>query len=975
MKRFLAIFLSALMLFSTMSVTAIEVEDETPEASIETPEVSVDTRTNVALNRPVFTSWTADVNEPDRMVDGDIATGWVSGKFTASGTTVIDGSYIWALVDLGTEYTIDEIKITVDDNASFISRDRQNYSVYVTNTRPETNIPINCPVDTMGMTEVYTAPSVADTTEGAPVENVINVANIDATQGNKYRYVFLQKSNVIDETAKAAGGTGMGHWFWKINDLQVLTSDDVAEDAPYWIEVAKNRPAFAGETYQGDTYAARNAIDGNVLTAFIASDWGLGIKSRFVIDLEKEYPIEAVVYTPRYNDGELHGFEIYATNDNTFEYMAQIHKQPLNAAVDYGHLYYETPEALSGKKYRYIVVQADDKHNYLGINDIKVYTSDITAEKASDTDRSYIASVNCAVTSDLDESASYPLKNLTDLDSATACLITSTTAQTGYLAVDLVKPQTIDYVTYALEGFGNYHYGMEVVAANKPDLSDGVVMYSAVDDESQYFCPISTTDTKGILLFPATEEMEGKKFRYAGIRFPRQDRVRGGANLFEVYTKGSNLGEAMSSAEITKDGYAFTLTIKDFLTIDNNHTFVGAVYDTDGRLLEVKTAPLNNANQLVRNTADATATIDFADSAYAGSNVTVKLMFWEAISTTIRPVLEAEYASLLKVAPEPENVALGKSLTASRAAMGIAGSTDMALITDGRYTSDGGSAYITGVQSLMTLDLEADYAISKVIIDAVKNADDAANNFTKNIEVWVSDMPANGEVIPSGATKILEGSSNGWSEPVKTIELDETIDGRYVIIAMTAAGSYSFRIAEVEVWGVPTGEASYDVVESSAAVTSYYYMYGSQNGTNPTATIFTDGYSSTVGGRGQQWDIAWIDLGEAKAMDMLRVQVNDAYMAVPSTPMVFYVTNDEPGAGAAASIAENGKFVVPSSWIAVNGEGTSWTKNGISEATFNLPEGANYRYVACTSPTRDLLTEVGMSAYVAEITPFVLETK
>ncbi len=1114
MKRFLAILLSALMVFSTMSVMATEVEDTTTETGL----------TNVAFGRPVFTSYTSGANEPDRMVDDDPTSGWISNKLTASGATVIDGSFIWALVDLGSEYTIDEIKITVADNANYVSRDRQDYSVYVTNTRPETNIPVNVPVDTMGMTEVYRAPSLANTTEGAPAENVIDVASVEATSGNKYRYVFLQKSNIIDEAAKAAGGTGMGHWFWAINDLQVLTSDDVAEDAPKWIEVAKNRPAFSGEVHESDAYAARCAIDGDVSTAFIAADWTNGIKARFVVDLEEEYPIEAVSFTPRYLKDELHGFEIYATNDNTFEYMALIHKQPLNAPVDYGHLYYEAPEALSGKKYRYIVVQADDANNNLGINDLKVYTSDITAKRPFMINRSYVTNVNSPVVTDCGQNSTYPFANLTDNNSETHCLVSSGNAS-AYIGVDLVVPQSIDYVTYALKGFANYDYGMEVIASNNADLSEGVVMYSAVDDEGNYFCPTGTTgDTKGFLLFPATEEMEGKKYRYVGMRYPKNlttstQIVRGGATMFNVYTKGSNMSAAMSNAEITKAGYAFTLTIKDLLTINDKLSFIGAVYDTDGTLLEVKTADVKPAKKLNRSTTEVSATIDFADSDYADSNATVKLMLWDSLSNTVRPVFEEEFANLQKeivyesvtqyatshksnstataanyeidasnrlvdgdystlygagavtsayftfidlgeggrrvdkvaitvddphnrtvgqkyylantlpingadrsgwvylgeraqdgttmtfvltaeqagtyryvVADctdaavgdyvneievykdadivEPvvaQNVSRGKSVTTSHA--GSAGYDNAAIVTDGvTYAMNSSKQLIIQTRpSAVCIDLEADYAIERVIVDAV------TKDFTKNVEVYISDFPTTGAVIPMGATKILEGNAAGWTESVKTIELDEAVDGRYVIVTQTTDASGSFRLSEVSVFGIPTGEATYEAVASSAEVTSNNFArYLTSWNHQASSNRLTDGkLDDNTYGRGSGADMIWIDLGEAKQIDAVKVSNLDPYAVYPTAGVVFYVTNDAPTVEKMNEMSNEDKsFNIPDTWVAVNPEGHSWTK-ATEEAVYELAEGGEYRYILVMTPNlANYQSGTGVPTNIAEISAY-----
>ena len=766
------------------------------------------TLTNVALNRPVFTSWTADSTEPERMTDGKKDTAWESNKFVASGKNVIDGSYLWALVDLGSEYSIDQIKIFTDNEAIYTSRDRQDYKVYVTNTRPDTNVTPNTAVSVAGMTEVYAAPSLANGADAAPAENVINVAAVEATEGNRYRYVFLQKSNVTDSNG------GKGHWFWKINEIEVNTSDEVAETAPCWIEIAQNKPSFSGEVYENDTYSPRNAIDGSISTVFIASDWSSGIRSRLVVDLEAEYPIEAVVFTPRYTANEIKGYEIYATNDTLFEDMTLIHKQPNDKEANYGHLYYKAPDSLKGKKFRYIVVQADSANNNLAVMDLKVYTSDKSAQRSVALNRTYLTSVNCGVVSDCGESKEHPFKNLTDNGSETTCLVLSG-KENGYIAVDLIVPQSVDYVTYAIEGFGLYHYGLEIVAANKADLSDGVVMFSAKDENGNYFCPVSETDTNGILLFPATAQMDGNKYRYVGMRFPKNlntsDKiVQGGATMFGVYTKGSNLVEALSGATATFDGATVNFAINDFLTNgDLTYTVVAAGYDSSGRLVDAKTTKIKNTKQLFRNTNPVTATINFEDAEKNSKIDSVRVMLWDNQENNIRPII-----------------------------------------------------------------------------------------------------------------------------PQLNLEVD-----------------------------------SYAAVESSAEVTSYYYQHGSIKGTNPTGTRFTDNDINTVGGRGQHWDIAWIDLGEEKHLDAVGGIVNDT-VNVLSYPLVVYVANDEPGATIAQTIKDNGKFVAPMDWTSANGDGYLLTNTGRTDLLYKLAEPGGYRYVIFVAPTADFVNDSslpGLPAYIAEI--------
>lgn len=199
---------------------------------------------------------------------------------------------------------------------------------------------------------------------------------------------------------------------------------------------------------------------------------------------------------------------------------------------------------------------------------------------------------------------------------------------------------------------------------------------------------------------------------------------------------------------------------------------------------------------------------------------------------------------------EATNVALGKSLTASRASAGIAPFTDLAIITDGTYfANNSNNQYITYGPSLVTIDLESSHSVSKLVIDAVAIA---PNNFTKNIDVYVSAKSPTGDAIPSGATKVLAGDANGWASSVKTVELDEAAVGRYVIIHMTSNASPSFRLSEVEVWGVPAEEDGGeddgdDVVEPVQAVElatgKVTFAYGSLDGSDPSLAV--DGDSDT----------------------------------------------------------------------------------------------------------------------------------
>ncbi len=222
---------------------------------------------------------------------------------------------------------------------------------------------------------------------------------------------------------------------------------------------------------------------------------------------------------------------------------------------------------------------------------------------------------------------------------------------------------------------------------------------------------------------------------------------------------------------------------------------------------------------------------------------------------------------------EATNVAAGKSSTASRASAGIAPYTDLATITDGIYFANNGqNQYITYGPSLIAIDLEANYLVSKLIVDAV------AVNFTKNLEVYVSKDPMNGDAVPSGAVKVLAGEAGGWSEGVKTVELGEAVEGRYVILYMTSNASPSFRLSEVEVWGIPGtgggddeggegGEEGGEVVEPvdlvELATGKAAFAYGSLDDTDPAMAVDGDvnTYWSSVTQTGGVYKSIVIDLG------------------------------------------------------------------------------------------------------------------
>jgi hypothetical protein len=101
-------------------------EDGTIKEVIQTDEGVAPVPYNLALNKTATQSSTAYGAEPDRAVDGNTS----SEREDASATCTFSESNAWWQVDLGADYTIDEINIWNQTGASGAAR-LSDYSVYV----------------------------------------------------------------------------------------------------------------------------------------------------------------------------------------------------------------------------------------------------------------------------------------------------------------------------------------------------------------------------------------------------------------------------------------------------------------------------------------------------------------------------------------------------------------------------------------------------------------------------------------------------------------------------------------------------------------------------------------------------------------------------------------------------------------------------------------------------------------------------
>ena len=148
------------------------------------------------------------------------------------------------------------------------------------------------------------------------------------------------------------------------------------------------------------------------------------------------------------------------------------------------------------------------------------------------------------------------------------------------------------------------------------------------------------------------------------------------------------------------------------------------------------------------------------------------------------------------------NVALGKSTTAnvthSPALSGY--SNDIACATDGKLCVGGNSQQIILAASpgWYCLDLGKEYDVEKIMVDCV------TKDFTSNVSVYLSNEPAVDGVLPANKTVILDGEANAdsWGVATKTVELENAVKGRYVIVRRGGGQvGNGFRLGEIEVWG------------------------------------------------------------------------------------------------------------------------------------------------------------------------------
>lgn len=763
MKRLFSFLLSVSVLLSALP----------PAAANE------DKGTNVALNRPGFSLSHAGADHADRATDGDSSTAF----YMSGGKTEDKGDFdetAWYYVDLGAEYTIDSIDLTMDAAAP---AHLVGYEVYLSNTRASaTSVP---------QAEEKTVVRAAEDTcsmqiAGGKASVTIDVAGQNIT--DRYRFVYVSKTDA---------GTNDGI---NLKELAVYTKDEVAPDAPYWTEIATHKPSFAASHMPG--YAAFMGNDRNVATEYI-SRGVTPVAQRYVVDLGAQYPLSAVVFRTRESasiEKERQGYEIYGTNDNLFVDMDLFHDQGAEIAP-FGNKFYAVPEEFQEKTYRYVVVQKtySSVNAYsldMSVKDLLVYTPEKVEKTGGSSDKTFLVSRDTPVTISCENRADYPKEYLNDnsIGNATTWLgaVGTTTSTEVYCYMDLQKPQSIDYVTYALSDFANYSYGLTVVASNDPSFApeNDAVLYEAKNADGVYFSPVKSNTTGSIILFEATEAMQGQKYRYVGMRFPANGTmVRGGASIFDVYTKQKNMdNESHNGVTFSRNadgGSVFSLSSGAFLSVTGRpYLFLAAAYDAKGALLEVRHNSLRVDKQGVYQ--ELSSSVDFSDSPAAGSICEVKTMLWDSYDA-LRPVVAAQsfavdgfYRSVTENAVScKSNQGQGSQSYETDAKNSLA---------DGNLTTMYGNGPAHADYYFTFLDMGESKRVDKVVITAF---DQYARE--KGQKYWLADtLPVKG-ADESGWVYLGEKTARGTAatDPAATMTfvLDETQAGNYRYIVADCRGA------------------------------------------------------------------------------------------------------------------------------------------------------------------------------------------
>jgi len=579
-------------------------------------DVFTEPTTNVALNRPGFASG-YNVNAwPDLATDGRTATGFQCG-----------GKTLWYYVDLGAAYTIDNIQLTMGT----LEAHRKDYTVHLSNQRQDA---VTTPTDKV---LVYTADGSGKNGVGISVAGHATLT--DEQKAAKYQYVYIEKN--------AAATDGI-----TVHELEVHTKDEEIDE--YLVEIGAHKPTFAAVMYNS-SLAPRAANDRNPSSRYatkpIPASFGDDLSGnsitqvqRFVIDLEKAYPIRAIAYYAYHQDHSV-GYTIYGTNNSNF----YSDKTELCTASETKAVGYKIYPVTATDEFRYIVIESHGD-----INDLLVYTDNASAEPNYTSDKgstTHLISLNAPIVSvrggTSDSELGFGYINDGAIAAGTKHWNVAADFDTHFY-MDLGSPQAIDYIAVNnLQGTTNFLFGMKLVATNDPTFTEETVIFDAGNNNMIGTASNTELPPKSFSLYEAPAAMEGEKYRYVGMRLKDMNGTphnwsRAKLAEFSVYTKEENLTEVFNKISFSQsetNAGEYSVSTQKYLSVTGRPvTFIAAAYDEEDKLVEVKSSKLATQSG-VQNALSGT--ISFAGSQNLSKIKTVKTMLWDDVSV-LRPIVASE---------------------------------------------------------------------------------------------------------------------------------------------------------------------------------------------------------------------------------------------------------------------------------------------------------------------------------------------
>ncbi len=634
MKRIFSIVLAVLMMLSALPTIAGAAESEE--------------LVNVALNRPNFAYYQSSSADPygncnhaDKATDGDVTTQYYANYGD------------WYFVDLGAKYPIDSIKVNFGMNVNntdsmkiYLSDDTMyDYREMYLNTKPTDR-------------RIVFDASTASVQEGTSIVIKGNTwLELDVAGGtleNKTaQFVYIEKTGVL-----------------AINELEVYTAEsNVAENAPYWVEVGAFKPAMAA-TYkitkgtEVTNYLPWYANDRNTATSYLAesitytkseasSDANYrneNLKQKLVIDLEKAYPINAIVYRPL--AGYSGGYTIYVTND-PLNY-GSANKFGADSLSNANQVCFTKPSTLSENAYRYVVVESTEftvsAGNYtqkLGISDLLVYTdatetlTEPVRSLSEGDNRAHLVSLFMPTSSNYTSTGNY--NNVSDGMLTTSFYNTRTAGQDINVVIDLGEPQTIDYITATRGKFAdNLNHNIKIFVTNDKSVLTGASKYENYKDKMTLVYEKtnnSAMSTSSMEVYPVNLT---EKYRYVGAWIPDTSSFatysRTNLASLDVYTKTENLKEVHTDLVLAQDSTTsstFTANADKFINASGHtYTLFAACYDEFDNLVDVRkgTEVLKNGHEGPFVATVSVEDIDADEVSY------VKLMLWDT-DDDYRPIV------------------------------------------------------------------------------------------------------------------------------------------------------------------------------------------------------------------------------------------------------------------------------------------------------------------------------------------------